>query len=252
MVWLLATEARQAVFTPLDDGAQRSASVVRRLGSAIALGLIEDGEQLPAEHELALSLGVSTTTLREALADLRRRGLVETRRGRGGGSFVRATDDALAALSTSRIEELGTTDLRDLGEFHAAISGAASLHAAERSTEQEADRLDDLVERLAAASDVTDRRRIDGRFYIELAASAQSVRFTLQAIELQTELGQLPWPPSDAYFADTVQSHRAIVAAVRERDAERARRLTEEHILTRTQWLIDLHMQAVAGEESFA
>lgn len=251
MVWL-STEARQSVFTRLDDGAQRSASVVRRLGSAIALGLLEDGEQLPSESELAVSLGVSTTSLREALADLRRRGLVETRRGRGGGSFVRATDEALAELSATRIEELGTTDLRDLGEFHAAITGAASLHAAERATDQEIDRLDDLVARLAAADDMTDRRRIDGRFYIELAASAQSVRFTLQAIEIQTELGQLPWPPSDAHFADTVESHRAIVHAVRDRDAQRARTLTEDHILARTQWLVELHMQALSGEKSFA
>ena len=50
---------RNAVFAPLDDGAGRSAAVVRRLGSAIALGLLADGEQLPAEAELATSLGVT-------------------------------------------------------------------------------------------------------------------------------------------------------------------------------------------------
>ena len=64
-----------AVFAPLDDGAVRSDAVVRRLAGAIALGLIADGEQLPPEAELATSLRVAVVTLREALADLRRRGL---------------------------------------------------------------------------------------------------------------------------------------------------------------------------------
>ena len=80
---LLSGDARRAVFAPLDDGALRSEAVVRRVGSAIGLGLLGDGEQLPTEADLATMLTVSTVTLREALAELRKLGLVETRRGRG-------------------------------------------------------------------------------------------------------------------------------------------------------------------------
>src|SRR5687768_10641430 len=87
-VRLLSGDARNAVFAPVADGSARREVVARRLGGAIALGLIGDGEQLPSELELATSLNVSTVTLRDALADLRARGLVVTRRGRGGGSFV--------------------------------------------------------------------------------------------------------------------------------------------------------------------
>lgn len=76
--------ARQAVFTPVNNQARVDA-VVRRLGDAIELGLLADGEQLPGESDLAAQLGVSTVTLREALMALRQQGLVTTRRGRGGG-----------------------------------------------------------------------------------------------------------------------------------------------------------------------
>src|SRR3712207_5913999 len=72
-VQLLSGDARRAVFAPLDDGALRSEAVVRRVGSAIALGLLADGEQLPTETHLATMLRVSTVTLREALAELRKR-----------------------------------------------------------------------------------------------------------------------------------------------------------------------------------
>src|SRR5512133_3211873 len=75
-VQLLSGDARRAVFAPLDDGALRSEAVVRRVGSAIALGLLADGEQLPTETDLATMLNVSTMTLREALSELRKLGLV--------------------------------------------------------------------------------------------------------------------------------------------------------------------------------
>ena len=79
---------RAAVFAPLDTG-RRADAVVRRLADGIALGILAPEEQLPSETELADTFGVSPVTVREALTMLREQGLVATRRGRGGGSFVR-------------------------------------------------------------------------------------------------------------------------------------------------------------------
>jgi DNA-binding FadR family transcriptional regulator len=244
-VQLLSGDARRAVFAPLDDGALRSEAVVRRVGSAIALGLLGDGEQLPAETELATMLNVSTVTLREALADLRKLGLVETRRGRGGGSLVHARDDALADLA-----ELGTTDLRELGDVHGAIASAAARLAASRASPHEITRLRDIVDRLAGADSVPDQRRIDGRFYVEVAACAQSVRLTMQEMELHLELGQLPWPPADAprLLGTIVASHRAVVDAIEARDTARARAITEQHVDTRTIWAVELHLARLKAQ----
>ena len=244
---VLSGDAWRAVFAPLDDGALRSEAVVRRVGSAIALGLLGEGEQLPAETELATMLNVSTVTLREALAELRNLGLVQTRRGRGGGSFVRSREDALAALADTRLAALGTTDLRELGDVHAAVAAGAARLAATRASHREIARLRDIVDRLAGAESVTAQRRIDGRFYIEVAACAQSVRLTMLEMDLHVELGQLPWPPSRTpkLRASIVASHRAVIDAIEARDADLARALTEEHIETRTLWSIDLHLQAM-------
>ena len=63
-------------------------TTVEQLATAIRLGVFVVGEQLPAERELAERLGVSRNTLREAIAALRDSGLVETRRGRSGGTVV--------------------------------------------------------------------------------------------------------------------------------------------------------------------
>jgi DNA-binding FadR family transcriptional regulator len=219
-VQVLSGDARRAVFAPLDDGVLRSEAVVRRVGSAIALGLLGDGEQLPAEAELATMLNVSTVTLRDALAELRERGLVETRRGRGGGSFVRAGDDALAELADARLAD-GRASIREIA------------------------RVREIVDRLAAAPTTTAQRRADGRFYVEMAAAAHSVRLTMQEMELHLELGQLPWPPAHVpqLLGEIVDAHRAVLDAVECRDAARARDLTEQHVDRRTRWTIDHHLE---------
>jgi DNA-binding FadR family transcriptional regulator len=244
-VQVLSGDARRAVFAPLDDRTLRSEAVVRRVGSAIALGLLGDGEQLPAETELATMLNVATVTLRDALADLRDLGLVETRRGRGGGSFVRARDDALAELADARLAALGTTDLRELGDAHGAVAAAAARLAAARASSREIARLREIVDRLAADPTTTGQRRADGRFYVEMAAAAQSVRLTMQEMELHLELGQLPWPPASSpeLLGAIVAGHRAVLDAVEDRDATRARELSEQHVDLRTVWAIDLHLR---------
>ncbi len=61
---------------------------VQRLAQAIKLGALSVGAQLPPERELVERLGVSRTTLREAIRALQQQGYLKTRRGRSGGTFV--------------------------------------------------------------------------------------------------------------------------------------------------------------------
>ena len=62
--------------------------VVDRLVTAVGLGVYVDGQQLPTERELAAMLGVSRTSVRDALKQLTASGYLEVRRGRKGGYFV--------------------------------------------------------------------------------------------------------------------------------------------------------------------
>ena len=83
----LSAPTRTLLFAPLGLTDMPSA-VVHRLRAAIGLGLLPDGKRLPKEADLAAQLGVTTFALREALAELRQQGLVLTRAGKYGGSFV--------------------------------------------------------------------------------------------------------------------------------------------------------------------
>lgn len=231
-----------AVLSPLDGG-PRTDAVVARISAAIGLGVMVDGEQLPSEIDLATQLGVSTMTLREALAVLREQGLVETKRGRGGGSFVRASAEALTSRSLTRLQEYSVQDLRDLGDEHFAIAGAAAVLAARRAVAADVERLRALARKLNDSTDPVQSRRADSRFQIEVTVCSQSSRLTRAEVGIQAELSEMRWLPQLSIEPAAVAAgHLELVAAIQAEDEVRARGLAEEHSAAAIRQLIGLRM----------
>ncbi|WP_407647221.1 FadR/GntR family transcriptional regulator [Actinacidiphila soli] len=239
----LSGGALHAVFAPVGNLARVDA-VVRRLADAIDLGLLADGEQLPGESELSARLGVSTVTLREALMALRQQGLVTTRRGRGGGSFVTVPDQPPAARLGHRLADWSTEELRDLGDHWAAISGTAARLAAERTEPGDLAALLRSLDEFEAAEDLAARGRIYGRFHVELAAAAQSARLTKEEIRIQAEIGALICLAlgEDDGLASVARLQRALIRAVRDGDAEQAGSLAERRVRDAMARLIELRL----------
>jgi GntR family transcriptional repressor for pyruvate dehydrogenase complex len=227
----------------------RAEEVASRVGQAIHLGLLFDGEQLPSESEFAAQLGVSAMTLREALAMLRQQALVETRRGRAGGTFVRQPTAPQLGLLRNRLRAMSIGELRDLTDEQSAVSGAAARLAATRASTVSVRRLFALADQLATSATIGARVIADSRFHIEVAIASKSERLTALEVTLQATMAELLWLPLDtaeaaeasgATGADphpveplnpraAAQEHAAIAAAIEAEDGSRARLLTEEH-----------------------
>jgi DNA-binding FadR family transcriptional regulator len=239
----LPSSARLAVLAPLDRRG-RVAEVERRLAAAIKGGVFGDGDQLPSEAELAAQLGVATVTLREALVGLRRTGLVRTRRGRNGGTFVHAPPEEAHARLVERLADLSVDDLRDLADHRAAIAGAAAALAAERASGSDLERLARHVERLARADTDAERRAADARFHVELAATTRSLRLTRAEMDLQTEAGALVWLAAGTDGRErALADHRAVVAALQVRDAAAARERIVAHVEAEMTAVVALHLR---------
>jgi len=237
----IATVRTRTLFVPLDGG--RAETVAQRLIDAIALGLLLDGERLPTETDLAGQLGVSIGTLRDGLAALRTLGLVETRRGRGGGSFVRAPREQHRARLELPLRHRSLHELRDIGDHRGAIAGAAARLAAQRALDGELETLCEHLERLRSASSLTDRRRADARIHIEIAAAAQSPRLVREEMELWSAVGDLVWlPVGEAEVAAVIAEHEPLIAAIAAREPERARALAERHVAAETERLLELRL----------
>ncbi|MBO0979572.1 FadR/GntR family transcriptional regulator [Microbacterium sp. SD291] len=215
-----------ALFQPIGDEG-RAELVERRLVDAITRGHLRAGERLPTESDLARSLGVAPVTVREALLALRGRGLVTTRRGRNGGSFVAEHADPLsfardAVRSTSRLA------LRDLGAHYAAITGACVRLAARRADPSEAQQVRRRLERLDELDGELQRRLLDD-IQIEIVALSQSARLTREQMKLQAELS--PYLRLVAHENDDrrrqAEHLAAVVDAVEAADAVAAGERTE-------------------------
>ncbi|MEE1923063.1 FCD domain-containing protein [Pseudomonas sp. 148P] len=229
----------------------RTDEVARRLVEAIELGLFAEGQQLPSESELALQLGVATVTLREALVVLRQRGLIETRRGRNGGSFVCAPVELPEALLLQRLRDMSGPDLRDLGDEQTAISGTAARLAAKRSSAEQQARIAHHIDMLRQAGSRLGRHRADARFHIEVAAAAQSLRLTHAEMRLQSEVGELLWMEAAGGGDITLveQEHQAILQALVAGDSVLAGALAEAHVNRGIKRLISLRLELLAEAE---
>ncbi|MEW1953067.1 GntR family transcriptional regulator [Terrabacter sp. NPDC080008] len=218
-----------AVFAPL-PAEGRADAVRRRLGEAIALGLLPDGSMLPPESDLADRFGVATVTVREALSALRDDDLIVTRRGRGGGSFVKAPRDGGRAALLARLSHMGLGELRDLVDHYCAISGHCAALAADRADPEDVERLRRLAAVSAEAEEPSGAARQEGTFHLELAATAQSARLTREEMVLQREIGPVLWLAGAGAVADSRRGHDTIVEAVALGDARAARFRAEDHV----------------------
>src|SRR5579864_7409403 len=86
------TGSRQPPRIVREPGTTIHAQIEDWLAGQIATGALVPGDRLPTEKDLAAWFKVSRMTLRHALAELARRGLVTKAVGRHGGTFVRSEE----------------------------------------------------------------------------------------------------------------------------------------------------------------
>lgn len=204
---------------------------VERLAQGIRLGVLADGERLPPERELADTFGVSRVTLREAIKALRDARLVESRRGRGGGTFVVAPTRQ-RARSRDKIEKSIANSLEDALSLRRVVEPGAAALAASR-TLTAADRAS-LRSYLDAASQCppSARRLADSRLHLAIAALGGSPSVTAVVADVQMRLDELlrAIPVIAANIAHSDAQHAAIVSAILGGEADRARAEMEEHV----------------------
>jgi GntR family transcriptional regulator, transcriptional repressor for pyruvate dehydrogenase complex len=219
--------AFDAVFEPVQPPTTFE-ETVGRLGTAIRLGLLPPGSQLPPERELAGRLRISRSTLRHALTTLVQSGHLVALRGRTGGTFV--ADEP--PLAESGIEDALGEAARSVLDLRVAIESGATVLAVERAGEEDLARLEACVARMAERPPWEEYRRADVRFHIGVAEAARSPRLVTAMTEAQGEMSELIGRiahPDEVLMRSNAQ-HRRIVELIRRRDAGRAVRLMREHL----------------------
>jgi GntR family transcriptional regulator, transcriptional repressor for pyruvate dehydrogenase complex len=227
--------AADTVEAALTHVAQRRAHeyVAEQIRRVVVLRVVAPGSRLPYEQELAAALGVSRATVTQALRQLEREGLVEVRRGRGGGVFVQeATTDGADPVVLAELRATAAT-IRHAAGLRAIVEPAVAALAAERAG-------DDALERLAghnaamqtAAEDDYRFMRADTSFHLALARASGNP-LLVEAVErsrLAMARALEVLPDSPAWHDRTVTQHAALLDALRAHDAAAARRAMARHV----------------------
>ncbi len=205
---------------------------VEQLATAIRLGVYPRGTTLPPERELATLLGVSRATLREAMAALRQAGLVETTRGRGGGTVVTLRLRTPSARKAARTDAVTRATWLDTLAFRSVVEpGAAQLAAAADLDAAQVAQLEGAHAAVASAERPAQHRQADSRFHLTVAALTGSPRVVEAVTAVQATLHEmlLAIPVLDANIAHSDRQHAAVVRAILAGRPDRARRAMEEH-----------------------
>jgi DNA-binding FadR family transcriptional regulator len=207
--------------------------VAEQLRREITLGLIQVGEKLPSERSLLQLFGVSRNTVQQALNLLEADGLVEARRGRGGGTFVIGAPHDSG--SKQRLIERIKQDRAVIAEAVACrreVEPAAAALAAERRTGEDLARLRDLLSRARGTDDDTEFTNIDSRFHMAIVEASRN-RFLIDIVErvrLAIVDAILVLPETPLWQGKSVREHQAILDAIDARDADTARRAMARHV----------------------
>lgn len=240
------TTTKRVLFGQLQTEDAASA-VARRLRTAIGIGILSDGEKLPREADLAKQLGVTAFSLREALGILRGEGLIATRVGKNGGSYVEHPP-AAESMAGEELVRLSATELRDLGDWRTALTTHAAQLAARRAATTISDLLTPYVEEMVDTDSSAGARRALGRFQVELAASAQSMRLTRAELAAHEEfdwLVQVLMHDADQRQAVATRM-QAVVASVSTGDELAAWRAGEQLVSYQVTELMRTRLQMIA------
>jgi GntR family transcriptional repressor for pyruvate dehydrogenase complex len=212
---------------------------IEKIKEMIVSGALRPGDRLPKESELAAGLGLSRNSLREAVRALSLIRILDVRQG--DGTYVTSLDPQLLLEALSFVVDFHRDDT--VLEFLAVrriLEPAATAMAAVRITPADVDVLEGKLDALGPEPLVEELVASDLEFHRGIVqSSGNSVLCSLlDGLSGPTTRARV-WrglTQEDA-VSRTLHEHRAILAALRDRDAEAARSWATVHVASVEQWL---------------
>jgi GntR family transcriptional repressor for pyruvate dehydrogenase complex len=221
--------------------AHRSSEVVTELEQEILGGTLSPGERLPSEEKLCERFDVSRTVIREAIQQLRGRGLLRTLKGSGSYIADPSLETLGNALETYTVltpddSFLDLIDLRILIETECAKR--AATHAGEKVIQEMQDTIDDMEK---SRGDRTEFSRADITFHLAVAkASKNSLYATILAgLERRCIDYANVNRGSEDWYSMVINTHRDILSAISEGTPEGAANAMHRHLVLSRRHYVD-------------
>lgn len=238
-----------AIGAPL-SALPRAEAIASQFEAAISIGVLASGDRLPPESVLAEHMGVSPLTMRQGLGLLRSKGLAETRRGRGGGSYISGQVEVRDTDIERRLRGIGTSDLRDIFDLADTAARGAVRLSAQRADDQHLQRLRARNRSILSDESPTSLRRAYCLFHIGLGIAAQSQQLTSLLVRTQAQLAPIAWSTEQvgARRAEIFEEHAAVIDAIEKGDASLAETRVSSHFEAEKLWAVSRHLSLFTTE----
>lgn len=230
-----------------------SQSVARRLEVLILDGTLPPGKLMPSERRLSGQLGVSRPLVREAMKELRGRGIIRTQHGRGSfvAQMVSEVDPQSPLMNLFKDHPRTLYDLLEVREI---LESQAAYLAASRGTQADFYRLRKAFEEMESPSTTSDKPQADAlrdhafHHAIYYASHNPVLVHTLQSLS-QLMLNSVMVSVTNLYHRPAARlqidrDHRQLYNAIISRQPEWAQRVAANHIRS-----IYINLQEIEREE---
>lgn len=209
--------------------------IVEQIKDNIGRGDFVAGDKLPSEREMAEQMGVSRSSIREAIQILEHTGFLDVIQGRG--TFIKEIGRKSLTDPLAHLLKNSKSCYRDVYEFRLAIEIWAAGKAAERISGEQAGNLENIIHLMQQNTDhglsITD---LDAQFHLAISkASQNSVYYHISStvFHLISEVTRqsheyLFLTPEDQ--RTLLDDHRAICNAIVSHNADKARLLMQKHL----------------------
>lgn len=204
--------------------------VFEQLRDRITAGTWPPGSKIPSENALAVALGVSRVSIREALHMLSSLGLSETRQG--GGTYVREYSGEIPFNPLLPMLALDTPDILHVLEYRKIVEkGIASL-VVKRAGSAEIEELESAYRSMEEhRNDARAFAQADLSFHLALAkATGNPVVMKVNAVITDILKISMYGIVGSLGTTDGLFYHRRILDAIKARDETLAESLMEEHV----------------------
>ena len=216
--------------TPLSD------VVERELERRIISGQWAEGFRLPSEGKLCLEFGVSRTAVREALRELRGRGIIDTVKGSGSyvsGGRLDVVSKAMNDYSNLAVDE---KSISDLIEFRVLIEGAALQRLARADSNAESiQALEKILKEMDSEQRPEPFGQLDSQFHLTILKTCNNAFISMIGQTLYNHyvrcIGKAHALADDGMRAETIKEHTLIVQSLKSGDGDAAREALEQHLL---------------------
>lgn len=227
-----------AALAPMEQGSVVS-EVAERLLAYFTSGEIEPGTRLPAERQLAASLGVGRSAVREALAALEILGIVVVRPG--SGTYLRDGVSELLPRTLSWGLMLGEPRTRELVELRSGLEVQAAQLAASRITDDSLGRITGYLDAMAQNLDnLVAFVEADAAFHKEIAAASGNhvLQELLQSIRSLLRIWVDRALTDETHALAALAEHRAIFEALEAHDPDAVTAAMTTHMVTASRRLL--------------